>query len=662
MPAPTPHLRIVPSHPAPQPGGFARLHGVRASVRRPLGQILVENRAVDPGNLIKALAMQAREQARLGDILLAHDWVSETDLMAALAQQWRAEVIDPARSRPDARLIDRLGVQVCLREAMLPWRLVGAATVVATCRPDDFARLRPVLEQAFGPVLMALTSERDLHAALLATRLSVLNLNAETLVPVHESCRTWDTGQLRRSVAVAALVFAGAAWLWPAVVVLLIALWSVLTLIVTAGMKAAALVAHFRHQRQVAKASKAIASEAIASGAGVAATVVPLAIARLPVVSIMIPMFRERDIAERLVRRIGRLHYPRELLDVLLVVEEEDAMTQQALTSANLPRWMRVVVVPRGPLKTKPRALNFAMNFCRGSIIGIYDAEDAPEPGQLHKVVRRFHDRGPEVACLQGILDYYNPRANWLARCFTVEYAGWFRLVLPGLQRMGLAIPLGGTTLFFRRTAIEKLGGWDAHNVTEDADLGVRLARRGYRAELLDTVTEEEANCRAWPWVKQRSRWIKGYMMTYTVHMRDPGLLWRQLGPWKFLGVQALFLGTLSQFLLAPVIWSFGLITLGLGHPVASLLPGWAMLTIALIFAAAEAVNMTAGFIGAKLAGKRYLWPWVPTLLVYYPLGTVAAYKAAWELITQPFYWDKTAHGHSETTADPGEAEAQAIA
>ena len=286
-------------------------------MRRPLGQILVENHAVEPGNLTRALAMQAREQARLGDILLAHAWVSEGDLMAALAQQWRAEVIDPSHAHPDARLIDRLGVQVCLREGVLPWRLVGAATVVATSRPDDFARLRPVLEQAFGPVLMALASERDLHAALLATRLSVLNLNAETLVPAAESCRTWDTGRLRRGAAIAALGFGVTAWAWPAALVLAITLWSVLTLMVTQGLKGAALASHFHHQRHLARAK-----------AGAASTVVPLAMARLPVVSIMIPMFRECDIAQRLVRRIGRLHYPRELLDVLLVVEEEDIQAE----------------------------------------------------------------------------------------------------------------------------------------------------------------------------------------------------------------------------------------------------------------------------------------------------------------------------------------------
>ena len=145
------------------------------------------------------------------------------------------------------------------------------------------------------------------------------------------------------------------------------------------------------------------------------------------------------------------------------------------------------------------------------------------------------------MVCLQGILDYYNPRTNWLARCFTIEYAAWFRAMLPGLARLGFGVPLGGTTLFFRRDKLEELGGWDAHNVTEDADLGLRLARHGYKTELIDTVTQEEANCRALPWVKQRSRWLKGYAMTWAVHMRDPRRLWRELGPRGFIGVQPTF-------------------------------------------------------------------------------------------------------------------------
>ena len=348
----------------------------------------------------------------------------------------------------------------------------------------------------------------------------------------------------------------------------------------------------------------------------------------------------------RLIRRLDALDYPRELLDICLVVEADDRLTRETLAGADLPHWMRQVTVPGGAVRTKPRALNFALDFCRGSIIGVYDAEDAPEPGQIRKIVHRFAERGPSVACLQGVLDFYNPRENWLARAFAIEYATWFRIMLPGLEKMGLAVPLGGTTLFFRRAALEELGGWDAHNVTEDADLGIRLARHGYRTELIDTVTKEEANCRPWPWVKQRSRWIKGYAMTWGVHMRAPGRLLDELGPRKFLGVQALFLGTLSQFLLAPFLWSFWLLALGLPHPLIGILPPAAFWLLGGIFFFSEILTIAVGMMAVADDEHRFLMKWVPTLHVYWPLASVAAMKGMFEIATKPFYWDKTSHGH----------------
>ena len=617
----------------------------RPGARRPLGQILVDSGALAPGDLLKALAMQAREAARLGDILLTHAMVSEAQLLAALSQQWRAQLVDLAASRPDARLIDLVGAEYCLQQSLLPLRRVGGATVVATTRPADFARARTHLEQHLGPVLMALTSEASLHMALLGIRQSALNLRAESMVPERESCRGWNTPRLQsiaQRMAIAAVLLAVLA---PALLVGLILFWTMLTLVLSSGLKLAAAIAQVRALHR---------TPAPLAPSG------PATIARLPIVSVMVPLFKEGDIAARLVGRLGRLTYPRELLDILLVVEEEDCLTRAALAGVRLPRWMRQVIVPKGPLKTKPRALNFALNFCRGSIIGIYDAEDAPEPDQIHRIVRRFHDRGPEVACLQGVLDFYNPRRNWLSRCFTVEYAAWFRVVLPGLARLGLVIPLGGTTLFFRRPALEALGGWDAHNVTEDADLGLRLARHGYRAELIDTVTEEEANCRTLPWIKQRSRWLKGYAMTYAVHMRDPALLWRQLGPWRFFGVQVLFLGTLSQFLLAPLLWTFWLVSLGIWHPFANVAPPGALLAMGLLFVACEAVNIAVGLVAVAGPKHRFLRIWVPTLILYFPLGALAAYKGIWELLTEPFYWDKTMHGIHDT-ADPVASEADTL-
>lgn len=595
--------------------------------RKPLGQILMDMKAVDPGNMLKALALRERQDVRLGDILLAHGWVSETDLMAALANQWGARVIDLAREVADARLADALGPDFCLRENVLPWRRLGAATVLVTARPAEFGRLRDRLPDGYGPVVMALAPERSIHAALLAQRQTALIRRAETRVAPDESCRTLQP-RLAGTLALGGI--AGLMWLAalsPALAFLPLFLWAVLTLALCAGLKALAF-----------------ASELRATWRGAVEPEGP-SLARLPIVSVMVPLFHEDDIAPRLISRLGRLDYPKELLDILLVVEEDDHQTRAALARRRLPLWMRVVTVPDGPIRTKPRALNYALDFCRGSVIGVYDAEDAPDPGQLRAVVKRFAQRGPEVACLQGILDFYNARHNWLTRCFTIEYAAWFRVMLPGLARLGYVVPLGGTTLFFRRAALEELGGWDAHNVTEDADLGLRLARHGYRTELIATVTEEEPNGRPLPWVKQRSRWLKGYAMTWAVHMRDPVKLWHQLGPKRFIGVQILFFGTLSQYVLAPVLWSFWGLALGLGHPLAGRMPDWALPTLSALFALSEILNLTVGIWAVRGPKHRHLIGWVPTLHLYFPLGALASYKALWEAVRQPFYWDKTSHG-----------------
>lgn len=417
---------------------------------------------------------------------------------------------------------------------------------------------------------------------------------------------------------------------FPVAAITVLMLWACLTLIVGAAMKTAAFV------------SWASAPRDTPADAGPQPGVVPL-----PRVSVLVPLYREPEVASALVARLSRLRYPKALLEVILVLEETDTLTRGALAGARLPPWMRVIVVPDGQPRTKPRAMNYALDFCRGEIIGIFDAEDAPDPDQIDRVARRFMAAPPDLACVQGILDYYNPRQTWLARCFTIEYATWFRVMLPGMVRLGFAIPLGGTTCYFRRDVLERLGGWDAHNVTEDADLGFRMARHGYRSEMIVTATHEEAACHPRPWVKQRSRWLKGYMATYLVHMRRPGRLLHGLGPWQFLGFQTHFITALSQFFLAPLLWTFWLIFLGVPHPFAGVLPAALTGTLPHLFLGIEAITIIAGLAAVRGADHRHLLAWVPSLHLYYPLGVLAAYKALYELVTTPFYWDKTRHGHS---------------
>jgi cellulose synthase/poly-beta-1,6-N-acetylglucosamine synthase-like glycosyltransferase len=610
----------------PPPHGGLRKYAVGAS--------LLRAGVIPPDEMLTALSQRSRENGRLPDVLRARWLVVERDLLGVDARNWGIRLVDLDSRLPDPRLIDAVGVSDCLRHGLVPWQKAGDVTVVATSRPEEFRRLRPMLEARLGPVAAGLASARSVSTAIHARRGDQLAYVAENRVASSESCRNWPKlhhsprAMLALGLTFAALVLA------PLATGLAVFAFAILSLFLSVILKLAATVAALRKP----------------------ATVPPPPTDGIPpMVSIIVALYREGSIAPRLIRRLARLDYPVELLDVILAVEAEDHVTLDALTKAELPPWMRVVIVPEGQVKTKPRALNHALDHARGAIIGVYDAEDAPEPDQLQKVVERFQRSGPEVACLQGVLDYYNPRTNWLSRCFTIEYAGWFRLILPGLSRLGLVVPLGGTTLFFRRDVLDRLGAWDAHNVTEDADLGIRLARHGYRTELIDTVTGEEANCRPLPWIKQRSRWIKGYIMTWAVHMREPRLLWRQLGPRGFFGFQVLFLGTIAQFLLAPLLWSFLIVTFGFDHPLHAALPLPITWSLVAVFVLSEFTNVLIGILGLRRTKHKLSLLWVLTLKVYYPLASIAAYKGLLELATRPFFWDKTTHGlfdHAVETKD----------
>ena len=624
-----------------------RLSAPRPVVRRdrpalPLGRQLVNAGLISQTQLLQSLDIQRRIDAPLGEILVAEGFAARADVLAALAVQYDAERVDLTIDPPAPVMADALSATLCQKFGVVPWRWIGGTLLVATTRPHQIDALAAAIAED-APTLLPVIADQDqitrqigvLHGRALARR-------AVTRLPAAQSCRTWSpgtaSGRVRATVSGALLV--GLAFAFPAWVLTVLIGWAVLTLAMTTTLKALALAAQVTH-RVPARAEP----------------LRPVPRERLPRMSVMVPLFHEERIAEALIRRLSRLTYPKALLDVILVLEAKDTVTRATLARTDLPSWMRVIEVPdNGTITTKPRALNYVLDFCIGDIIGVWDAEDAPEADQLEKVASHFSHADPSVACLQGILDYYNPRQNWLARCFTIEYAGWWRLVMPGVARLGLALPLGGTTLFFRRTVLEALGGWDAHNVTEDADLGLRLARHGYTTQLIPTATYEEANCRAWPWVKQRSRWIKGYLITYFVHMRAPGALLRDLGLIRFIGVQAMFLATVSQFVTLPLLWSFWLPAFGLPHPVLSTLGPAVIWPLALFFVAAEILNLIIGMLAVSGRNHRHLLVWVPTLILYFPLGTLASYKALYELVSDPFYWDKTQHGHGDDHA----AEAQA--
>ncbi|SFG79661.1 Glycosyltransferase, catalytic subunit of cellulose synthase and poly-beta-1,6-N-acetylglucosamine synthase [Palleronia marisminoris] len=518
---------------------------------------------------------------------------------------------------PDARAIRKLGAGFCARHAVLPLRAGSGFQPIAVADPDRFTLVASRIRSVLGDIVPVPTKRADLMAALTRHGGLALAREAEERCPPDRSCR---------GLRIAPSVAAGIGVLLVAAVCLapsraLIA-GQVVAIGILAIQTALYLVAMWprRTGRMVRQAPSA-----------------------LPTISILLPLYREEDIAPMLLERIEAVDYPRDRFEVWLIMECDDHVTARAISRVALPAWAHVLTVAPGEVQTKPRAMNVALDFCRGTIVGVYDAEDAPESDQLLRVAARFAAAKPNVAALQGRLSFYNTRASWLTRCFSIDYAAWFWMILPAIGRLGWPIPLGGTTIFLRRDALEAVGGWDAHNVTEDADLGLRLARAGWRTELIDSVTREEATARPLAWIKQRSRWQKGYAITWAAHMRHPLRLIRDIGPWGFVGVQVLFLGSLAGAALAPLLWPFWLLLAAAPLPYTPTLHALWVVQLGL------GLTLVIQAIGLAIALSRQrrleLARWIPVMMLYYPLATISLCKAVAELVTRPFYWDKTAHG-----------------
>ncbi|MES2033573.1 MAG: glycosyltransferase, partial [Pseudomonadota bacterium] len=288
--------------------------------------------------------------------------------------------------------------------------------------------------------------------------------------------------------------------------------------------------------------------------------VAPLGDADLPRYTVIVPLYREAEIASCLVEALEHIDYPRDRLQVLVVLEADDAETFDAFAALPLPRFIQVLVAPPGAPRTKPRACNVALDRATGELLTIYDAEDRPGPGQLREAAARFAAGSSRLACLQAPLRI-DPARQFIAAQFGLEYAVQFEAVLPMMARLRLPFPLGGTSNHFRIGPLRALGGWDAWNVTEDADLGFRLAAEGYEMGVLQIPTLECAPATLGEWLPQRARWVKGYMQTFGVHARNPPH-WRTGAAPAFavtLGVSiiaALFHGPLLAWVLIGLLLS----------------------------------------------------------------------------------------------------------
>ena len=356
----------------------------------------------------------------------------------------------------------------------------------------------------------------------------------------------------------------------------------------------------------------------------------------LPGYSVILPLYREAEVVPQLVSALEAIDYPRDRLQLMFVVEADDPETRAALAGLALPDHAEVVVAPPGLPRTKPRACNIALDRATGALVTIYDAEDRPDPGQLREAATGFAAGSARLACLQAPLRIEHDR-RFLPRQFALEYAIQFEVLLPMLSRLGAPFPLGGTSNHFRMSALQAVGGWDPWNVTEDADLGFRLAAEGYELGVLRAPTYENAPDTLAVWLPQRARWTKGYMQTFGVQTRHPPH-WRT-------GVMAAFAMTLGVAILAAFahapLLAFTLVglTAGLVAGEAWLQPADIVLLITgwLCTMAAAAVAVRRADAGLRLS-DLLLMP------LYWPLHSLAAVHALVQLILCPHHWDKTRH------------------
>ncbi len=365
----------------------------------------------------------------------------------------------------------------------------------------------------------------------------------------------------------------------------------------------------------------------------------------LPTITILAPLYRDAEALSGLAHAIDALDYPPEKKDVKLLLEEDDDATIAEARRLNLYDHYDVIVVPDTGPRTKPKACNFGLLRARGELIVIYDAEDQPETDQLVKAAGAFATGDAKLACMQARLNYYNADENWLTRLFTLEYTLWFDWLLPALQKLKAPIPLGGTSNFFKTDILRAVGGWDPFNVTEDADLGLRLARLGYRVEMLNSTTFEEANCRLGNWIRQRSRWIKGHLQTWLVHMRQPGAFVDMNGWHGLFSIQFFLAGNVAGALLNPVLWGafFYLNTLGLSTLETAMPKMLHQLTLTALIAGNVCFILCAVIAPLK-RGWRHLCLFGLTAPAYWLLTSIAAYKALWQIVFRPYYWEKTDH------------------
>ncbi len=605
-----------------------------------IGDILIDEGYISREDLYKALSIQKKHGGRLGWILLSNGFITRLQFYRALAKKFNlpfvSEDIEKNLDQLDIVLLQMTESEEVIEFQALPLNIVNNKLILLTSYPKN----EKTLEHFKNKFRVREIEERvvtDQDISNLVKRLFKRILQAKTTFGLYN--REPEESAFIRMTKPQVIFF------WAVILSTAIGMWFY-TNQVLIGLFALVQVFYLL----------AIVYKFIVSMAGIRSRFTysknleikkSQEIKEYPVYTVLVPLFKEPEaVLKNIINAIKNLDYPKNKLDVIFLFEKNDHQTIDMAKSLKPVSSWRFFYVPNGTPTTKPKACNYGLHFARGKYLVIYDAEDIPEPNQLKKALAAFQNSSDEYGCFQAYLNYYNKNENFLTRMFTLEYSYWFDYMLNGLYKLKLPIPLGGTSNHFRTDILKKISGWDPFNVTEDADLGVRMAAENKRVGVIGSTTYEEANKSLGNWIRQRSRWIKGYMQTALVYNRHPVKLIKTLGLWKWASFQMLVTGTPLTFLINPIMWLTFLFWI-LAHnsiifpsiPESVIIMG----TISLI-----AGNLIMVLLNLAAAFSRKYYNLIPYSLlnpIYWIFHSIAAYKALFQLVFKPFYWEKTKHG-----------------
>lgn len=597
--------------------------------RVPLGKILLDKGLVSEGDLYHALVAQQVSGDKIGRILLARGSLNAYKLHLALAEHYGTDFADLRKNPPDLSLINSSYRKRYLEMEALPWRKENGKVVIAATDIDK--KVKEWAAEEFGECRFVITSPYDIYW-------TVQDLFAKEDDDDARN-RLWE----KKSEKSAKKAITLPDWLDS---ITLIAIFGAIAIFFDDFVKSFFIIINLFYLFTMLFKITIFSLGGFGRKYDYSEEFSSIDERELPRYSLLVPMYKEKEkTIKNLLEAVRNLNYPKAKLDIKLIVEADDKETIDIIKKLKPENIFEIIRVPYSIPRTKPKALNYALRFAKGEYVTIYDAEDKPEPDQLKKVIAKFRaNRNPNMVCVQARLNYYNKDENILTRMFAIEYSSWFDFMLNGLEKLGIPIPLGGTSNHFPLKVLEELYAWDPYNVTEDADLGIRLAESGYKTTMVDSYTLEESPVKLGAWLKQRSRWIKGYIQTYFVHMRKPMSLLYSLGFRGFFGFQFFVGAPAVVFLTIPfmflasglfVVKDYGLPPIFMYTAFGNLGFGFALqLSIALIV----------------LIANRW-WKMTPYTLLfpfYWVLHSIASFRAVWELIKRPHYWEKTEHGVSK--------------